>query len=569
MFRPFDRPFRSVVSVAVALALGTGSLLGQEPPPFQLQVDYSPFGMVSSAQPLATWAGVQILEAGGNAADAAVAAAFAIAVVEPSMNSIGGRTQILVRLPNGEVRGIDATTQAPWSYDASTAPTGDYGYPQIGVPGAVAGLTRLLEEHGTFPLDRVMAPAIRLAEEGFRVLPAEAARQASQAGRVAEFEGSRESFLKPDGSPYAAGDLMVQPVLANTLKKIAVGGAEVFYRGEIAQAMVADMEAHGAAVTLESLAEYRAEDATVVRGTYRGYGLVGTYVPAAGAQTIEALHILETLDLRALSAAERAVAVGQALTLAAQDWRLQGPPEMAAQLTSKAWAAERAVEITVGSLAPAREGGIPGTASGERALDLGSVWERLPRGNTTHLSTADSDGMMVALTQTLGPLMGSKVATPGLGFLYAATLGGGYLRPMAPGERAATNISPFLVLKDGDPVLILGAAGGGMIPVAIVNAIVHFVDGGLPFPEAVTAPRVAGGLGGPLSMETHEGPGWTAFLVDQVRALGIEVREVNRTGAFGRIHGIRYFSGSGQWEGVADPDWEGTALGVRHRPRGR
>lgn len=108
-----------------------------------------------------------------------------------------------------------------------------------------------------------------------------------------------------------------------------------------------------------------------------------------------------------------------------------------------------------------------------------------------------------------------------------------------------------------------------MIPVAIVNAIVHFVDGGLPFPEAVTAPRVAGGLGGPLSMETHEGPGWTAFLVDQVRALGIEVREVNRTGAFGRIHGIRYFSGSGQWEGVADPDWEGTALGVRHRPRGR
>jgi gamma-glutamyltranspeptidase/glutathione hydrolase len=209
-----------------------------------------------------------------------------------------------------------------------------------------------------------------------------------------------------------------------------------------------------------------------------------------------------------------------------------------------------------------------GGVGGGTHPDLASVWERLPEGNTTHLSTADSDGMTVALTQTLGPAMGSKVATPGLGFLYASTLGGGYLRPMAPGERAATNISPLLVLKNGEPVLILGAAGGGMIPVAIVNALVHFVDEGLPFPEAVTAPRVAGGLGGPLVMETHQGPGWSPSLVEEVRALGIEVRELDRTGAFGRIHGIRYFSGTGQWEGVADPDWEGTALGARRRGGG-
>jgi len=546
----------------LAPALGAGSLRAQEPPPFQLQVDYSSHGMVSAAQPLATWAGVQILEAGGNAADAAVAAAYAIAVVEPSMNSIGGRTQILIRLPGGDVRGIDATTQAPWSYDAETAPTGDYGYPQIGVPGAVAGLTRLLEEHGSLSLETVMAPAIRLAEEGFRVLPGEAARQASQAAQVAEFEGSREYFLKPDGSPYEAGDLLAQPVLANTLRKIATGGAEIFYRGEIARAMATDMEIHGAAVTMESLAEYRAEDAVVVRGSYRGYELVGTYVPAAGAQTIEALQILETLNLRAMSAGERALAVGQALTLAAQDWPLQGSPDMAARVTSKAWAAERAARLTVGS--PAQVG----AGEGEPQPDLESVWARLPKGNTTHLSTADSEGMMVALTQTLGPLMGSKVATPGLGFLYASTLGGGYLRPMAPGERAATNISPLLVLKDGAPILILGAAGGGMIPVAIVNAIVHFVDEGLPFPAAITAPRVVGGLGGPLFMETHQGPGWSASVLEEVRAMGIEVREVLRTGAFGRIHGIRYFSETGHWEGVADPDWEGTALGARRQGGG-
>jgi len=523
--------------------------------------------MVAAAQPLATWAGVQMLEAGGNAADAAVAAAFAIAVVEPSMNSIGGRTQILLRLPGGEARAIDATTQAPWTYDAETAPSGDYGYPQVGIPGAVAGLTRLLEEHGTLSLREVMAPAIRLAEEGFRVLPAEAARQASAAAQVAEFEGSREYFLKADGSPYEAGDILAQPVLAGTLRKIAGGGADVFYRGEIAQAIAADMEAHGAAVTLESLADYRAEDAVVVRGSYRGYELVGSYVPAAGAQTIEALHILETLDLRGLPAAERAVAVGQALTLAAQDFRRQGPTVPATQFTSKEWARERAAELTVGPMARsgARDGAGSKTGAGPRQSqpDLDALWAQLPQGNTTHLSTADADGMMVALTQTLGPIMGSKVATPGLGFLYASTLGGGYLRPMAPGERAATNISPLMVLKDGVPVLVLGAAGGGMIPVAIVNAIVHFVDEGLPFPLAVTAPRVAGGLGGPLSMETHQGPGWNLHLVDEVRALGIEVREVDRTAAFGRIHGIRFFSSTGQWEGVADPDWEGTAMGPR------
>ena len=148
---------RVAAFVSVTVVLFSTSLNGQEAPPFQLQVDYSPHGMVSAAQPLATWAGVQILEAGGNAADAAVAAAFAVAVVEPTMNSIGGRTQILVRMPDGQVRGIDATTQAPATYDPETAPQAGYGYAVIGVPGAVAGLIRLQREFGSLSLDEVMA----------------------------------------------------------------------------------------------------------------------------------------------------------------------------------------------------------------------------------------------------------------------------------------------------------------------------------------------------------------------------------------------------------------------------
>jgi len=267
-----------------ALALLPWSGQAQESPPFQLQVDYSRHGMVSAAQPLATWAGVQILEAGGNAADAAVAAAFAIAVVEPTMNSIGGRTQILVRLPNGELRGIDATTQAPATYDPETAPQARQGYAVIGVPGTVAGLVRLQGEFGTLPLETVMGPAIRYAREGFPVNYIVAGQFASAAEDASEFEGTRQHYLKPDGTPYAEGEILVNEALAITLTTISKREGEDFYRGEIARRMAADIQANGGAVTFESLNDYRAEDALVVRGSYRGYELAGSYIPSAGAR---------------------------------------------------------------------------------------------------------------------------------------------------------------------------------------------------------------------------------------------------------------------------------------------
>lgn len=533
----------------------------QDPPPFQLQVDYSPHGMVSAAQPLATWAGVQMLEAGGNAADAAVAAAFAVAVVEPTMNSIGGRTQILVRIPNGEIRGIDATTQAPATYDPETAPQAGYGYAVIGVPGAVAGLVRLQGEFGTLPLETVMGPAIQFAREGFPVNSIVAGQFAQALSDAREFEGTRRAYLKPDGSPYAEGELLVNAELATTLTTIAKTEGEDFYRGEIARRMAEDIQANGGAVTLQSLQDYQAEDALVVRGSYRGYDLAGSYIPSAGALAIEALQILENFDLRAMEPAERTAHVGMALTLAFQDWRLQGPPDMAEQLTSKEWAAQRAQEMDV-----LVGGARVGLGSGGAGYDAGLVGQdplaHVAGSHTTHLSTADESGMMVALTQTLGPNMGSKVVTPGLGFLYASTLGG-YLGHMEPGERARSNICPFMVLDDGAPLLVLGAAGGAQIPVAVVNAIVHFVDGGLPFPEALNAPRVGPNRTGGLLLETHSGAGYSSDLVEAVRALGVAVEEVPRTAAFGRIHGIRYHAETGKWEGAADPDWAGSALGAR------
>lgn len=509
-------------------------------------------GMVSTAHPLATEAGVRMLEMGGNAADAAVAAGFAIAVVEPTMNSIGGRNQILVRTPDGSFHGIDGTTQAPWDYDPETAQRASYGYAVIGIPGAAAGLLKLHGDHASLPLSTAMAPAIEYAENGFRILPGDARRQASAAEEALEFPGTAAAYYKPDGSPYRAGELLRQPDYARTLRAIARGGHDAFYRGEIARAMAADLTANGAPIDLDDLAQYVAEDSRVVRGSYRGYDLVGTDVPAAGVLAIQALHVLERFDPQTMSEAEWFAVVGQALKMASRELAVLGPDTAAARATSKAYAADLAGEV----VAP-----VTAAIGSAQASYAGPYAAAHDLGHTTHLSTADADGMVVSLTQTLGPNMGSKVVTPGLGFLYASTLGGYLSSVDEPGERARSNICPFVVSKDGEVVLVLGAAGGGMIPPAVVHAITRVIDFGMELPEALEAPRVAGGGGASLNAETSPMIGWTDAELEEMRALGLEINEVERSGAFGRVHGIQRDPATGTWIGAADPDWEGVARG--------
>ena len=539
--------YAPVLAGALAAALAPAPALEAQG---VLQSDRSTSGMVSAAHPLATEAGVRVLEMGGNAADAATAAAFAIAVVEPTMNSIGGRNQILVRTPDGRFHGIDGTTQAPGDYDPDTAPQASYGYAVIGIPGAVAGLLRLHGEHGSLPLEAVMAPAIDYAEHGFRVLPGDAARQAAGAEEALEFPGTAAAYYRVDGSPHRAGDLLIQRDYARTLRQIAAGGADAFYRGPIARQIAADMRAHGGAVTRDALADYAAEDSRVVRGSYRGYELVGMDVPSAGVLAIQALQVLENFDARSTSEPEWFAIAAQALAAASRELRGLGTDSAAARATSKEWAARVAREIRTRTQTPA-----------EAAATFEPVEEwQAAEGHTTHLSVADAQGMVVSLTQTLGPSMGSKVVTPGLGFLYASTLGG-YLGRMEAGERARSNICPFMVLRDGEVVLVLGAAGGGMIPPAVVHAVTRVVDFGMSLPEALEAPRVAGGARGSFNAETSPDVGWTPDEVNAMRALGLEVNEVERAGAFGRVHGIQFDPLTRTWIGAADPDWEGSARG--------
>ena len=506
------------------------------------QVSISEDGAVSTAHPLATEAGVAMLEKGGNAIDAAVAAAFTLSVVEPSMSGLGGRLQAIVMDADGKVSGVDATTQAGIDYNPETAPKGQYGYATIGVPGVVKGLTKLLSDYGTLDLKTVMQPAIDIAENGFQVLEGEALRQSLAMDKIQEFEGISKYFMNGD-TTYVKGSMLIQKDLANTLKLIAAGGENVFYEGEIAQKIVADVQKHGGTLSMEALAEYQARDADLVEGSYRGFGLHGLYIPSYGAITIEMLQILENFDLGNMPETTWAEIVYQVNEKAYEDRWNQENLEAGKRLTSKAHAQQLADEV---ALFPKKEAALN--------LAVPAFWKE--NGHTTHLSVADKDGNVIALTQSLGPIMGSKVATDGLGFVYAATLGG-YLGDMQPGQRAQSHISPFIITRHGKPYLVLGAAGGSRIPTAVVQVASRVLDYQMPLNKALAAARVhsADTL---MLAETHEGT-WTAQDILQFQEDGFLVEKINQRGRFGRVHAVMKDTLTGAWIGAADPDWEGTA----------
>jgi len=521
--------------------------------------------MVVSGNPYATHAGVAMLEAGGNAVDAAVATAFALAVVEPSQSGLGGRTQALVRLPNGDFHGIDGTTQVPRGYDAATAPSVEHGYPTVAIPGTVKALTRLLAEHGTLPLERVLAPAIRYAEGGFPLTPGEARRIAGVAEELRAFRAAAGYLLRPDGSPHEGGEVLVQADLAEVLRTLAREGGDAFYVGDLAQRMVQDFRANGGYVTLEDLAEYRAEDAVLARGSYRGREVVGSYLPASGATVIEILHILENFPLGDLTEADRAGVLTQALLLGFEDrdeTQLDPPEEVVAKLTSKEWAAERAREVRVSGARVAqgpdaffqRVPGAPGdhlSGSGP-AIPVGE-WP-----HTTHISVADDGGMVVAMTQSLGPTLGSWVVTPGLGFVYAATTGG-YLADAPPGGRPWSSQAPLVVLEKGTPRYVLGGAGARRIVSALVSVVSRLVDERMEIPNALAAPRLHPS-GNEVALERMEGNAFDGTEVEEVlEGLGFQVEARPFDTWFALLNAVEIhpegMSETPRYSGVADPRW--------------
>ena len=507
------------------------------------KVHHSKNGMVVTGHPLATKAGVDILAKGGNAVDAAVAAAFTLSVVEPSMNGIGGRNQILIYSPETGYHGIDGTTAAPHDYDYENAPKKRYGYPSIGIPGVVKGLTKAQADFGSLALKSVMNPAIEIADKGHALIAGEAIRQSMVNKQLNEFEGTRQHFLQTDGSPMVPGQWFVQKDLANVLQAIADNGPDVFYSGWIAEKIVADNQANGGVLSMKALAEYEAEVSHIVTGSYRGYNLSALWMPSFGAITIEALHILESLSDDLTNNLDWGEAVYHAIESAYLDRKNQKSLLDAEKLTSKKWAEKRAAEI-----------------HNEQAF---VDWDDLPEsftapmGHTTHLTVVDKNGMVVSLTQTVGTTMGSKVVTPGLGFVYAQTLGG-YLGEVKPGQRAASHISPIIVSKDGSPILALGAAGGARIPSAIVAVISRVIDQDHSLEKAMVLPRVYPQKEG-IDLEWTGVNGWTSADSIYYTEMGHAVTIQKQKGKFGRVHAIIKNNKTGEWIGVADPDWEGSA----------
>ena len=527
-------------------------------------------GMVAAAQPLATQAGAEVLAAGGNAADAAVATAFVLAVVEPTMNGIGGRNQILVRKADGSFQGYNGMTEVPASFIPDAEPP-NAGHRVVAIPGVVASLMRLHQEHGSMPLRELMQPAISHATEGFELLEGEARRHSIGLDAIRNNPGFQRQMMKGD-TTYAAGDLLIQPDLANTLKRIASTKGRDFYEGETARLIAEDMAANNGFLTAEDLQRYKALDARYVTTTYRGHEIHSIPAPAGGGLVVKALNIMEQFDLAGMSDAQWAATVNQALAFAVQSLTYDYKEQDLAQVQSKDWAREMAAKVLVPGSDNAQE--TARQISDQKLLANNTDWAGETWGteshHTTHFVTADCQGMVVSITQTIGPLFGSKVITPGLGFVYASTMGA-YLSgsDQAPGSRPRTTIAPTLVSKDGETVMVLGAAGGLRILSGIVQTISRVIDQGKTLEEAVAAPRIhpmtdfSNGnrevFPTKFSAEYTPSNGWSGADSIYWQANGFEIEALTRYGAFARVHAIGRDPETNTWVGMADLDWEGTA----------
>src|SRR5210317_84978 len=523
--------------------------------------------MAVTAHPIATAAARDVLARGGNAADAAVAAGMMLAVVEPSMSHLGGRIQVLVRSPDGTYQGYNGMTEVPAGYAAPKKPVSQ-GYGAIATPGVVAGLSRLHSEHGSLRWPVLLQEPARIAADGFALLPGAAARYETGLELFRENPGFQQTFIKEDGNTYDAGDVLKQPALAHTIARLAEAGADDFYKGEIARQIAADMAANGGFVTAGDLAAYKVLDGRNVTTNYRGFDVHSLAAPAGGGLVIKTLNILENFELATMTDVQWAAVVNQALARAINSMDEDRAEADLDRVEDKAWAAQQAASIRVPAAMPVNAS-VATTLSSAGHDWAGSHWGQDSH-HTSHFTIADCDGRVVSITQTVGPLFGSRVITPGLGFVYATTMGS-YLSAtdQVPGSRPRTTIAPTVVTRDDEVVLALGAAGGLRILSAIVQTISRYVDQQHDPATAVSLPRVHPAhsetesgervtLGEQINLEMTPESGWSPAVAEALRTAGFEVVPVETHASFGRVHLV---ARSGKaWQGVADPDWEGTAM---------
>jgi gamma-glutamyltranspeptidase/glutathione hydrolase len=497
---------RKILVVAAALVLA---------PPVHGAQDLgvaSKEGLVVCTSAPACDAGASVLARGGNAVDAAVATAFALAVTHPSAGNIGGGGFMMIRTAAGEVTDIDYRERAPMRSSRTMYLKTDgsidrgltnAGYLAPGVPGTVRGLELAHKRYGKLPWRDVVAPAIALAEQGFTMSAGLARGLNGQlAGSMSRFPASVAAYGKPGGGTWAAGDRLVLPDLAKTLRAIGSEGADVFYKGWIADRIADDMKANGGLITREDLAAYQAKIRTPVRGTFHDYDIFAMAPPSSGGvAVIEMLNILEQYDLKSkgpLSAPTLHLEI-EAMRRAYLDRaRHLGDPDFVtvpvAKLTSKDYAKTVASTIDL--------------TKASSSLELGRDIVTTPTGEpdeTTHFSVMDRSGMVVSNTYTLEGGYGSRVVVKGAGFLLNNEMGdfnkkpgdtnvGGDIGTAAnlidPGKRMLSSMTPTIVVKNGKVALVTGSPGGRTIINTVFTVVLGVTEFGLTGREAVDLPRM-------------------------------------------------------------------------------
>lgn len=518
--------------------------------------------MVSSNSDLASAAGVEILRAGGNAVDAAVAVGFALAVSYPFAGNIGGGGFMTIRMADGRTAALDYREVAPLAstrdmyVDSTGKLTGRQltGHLASGVPGAVAGMAAALERYGSKSLAEVMAPAIRMARDGFPVDSALFRSLRGAQSRLCQFAGC--STFYPEGAPPAPGSTLRQPELARSLQLIAEQGTKAFYDGPVGEALVREMESGGGIITREDLRRYEPKWRDAVITDYRGYTLITMPPASSGGITMsQTFNILERFAplppfgspeyLHLLSEAFRRAFIDRNSKLADADF----VPVPREQLVSKAYAAELASQIS------------RRRASRTPQFDAGREPE-----HTTHYSVVDSAGNAVATTTTINGGYGSAVWVREGGFFLNnemddfATQPGtpnmfglvqGEANAIQPGKRMLSAMSPTIVLdRQGEVLLVVGAAGGPTIITATAQVILNVIEFGMPLTEAMRAPRVHH-QALPDAIR-HEAMGFSPQTLRRLRRMGHEltaqegianVNAVMRTN--GVLHGVHEPRGSG------------------------
>ena len=530
-------------------------------------------GMVVSAHPLASEAGLKMLQEGGNAVDAAAATAFALSVVEPYHSGLGGGGFMVIRFSKtGEVIALDYRETAPQKAhrdmyiedEEVVEEWSTVGALAAGVPGMVAGLTLALKNYGTKSLGEVLQPAIRYAQEGYEVGTIYSQYSEEKLPQLLQFPQSAQIFLKDGKTPPEPDFILVQQDLAQTLRLVATRGPDPFYRGEIADRIARWMAENGGLITKEDLESYRPVLREPVRGTYRGYEIVSMPPPTSGGiHLVQMLNILEGFGLKRLghNSAEAAHIMAETMKLAFADRAyFLGDPDFVdvpvAGLISKTYAETLRSRIDRNRTREVR--------------DHGNPEDYISFGGTTHVSVIDKDGNVVSLTQTINLAFGSKAVVPGTGIVlnnemddFSAQPGvpnafgliGGEANAIAPGKRSLSSMTPTVVLKGGEPLLIIGSPGGPKIITTVLQVILNVVDHGLNIQEAINAPRIHHQWL-PDTLRIEQGISY------DVKELLIEMgHEVKQGGHLGAAQGILIDPETGIYYGGTDPRLDGEAMG--------